>query len=134
MPIEKINEAIKTQVWLRWVGEYFRSKCLVDWCQNEITARDFDVGHNIPKSKGGKTQISNLVPICRKCNLSMGNRFTIEEWSKTFSEKKNKLSTNCIVWSLTLVIILFWFYYYHGFKLLNSFTTREWCRGGYFSC
>jgi hypothetical protein len=129
---EKINEALKTQVWLHWVGEYFRSKCLVKWCQNEITARDFDVGHNIPESKGGKTHIGNLRPICRKCNLSMGNRFTIDQWNHTFSNKKNNYITNCLVWSSIIGISSFWFYYCEGFELFNSFSFGNSIHRSYF--
>ena len=39
-------------------------------------------GHNIPESHGGATNINNLKPICARCNLSMGNYYSIEEWSK----------------------------------------------------
>ena len=126
MAKDKISEALKTQVWLQWVGEYFKSKCLVDWCQNTISARDFDVGHNIPESKGGKTVVSNLRPICRKCNLSMGNRYTIDQWNKKHAEPKCNLKT-ALTWSGVILTTSFWFYYYQGFDLLNQnfFATDQ---------
>ena len=34
---------------------------------------DFHVGHNVPESKGGATNIDNLKPICSRCNSSMSN-------------------------------------------------------------
>lgn len=71
---------MREQVWLRTVGKAFESKCPIDWCQNTITVFDFQAGHNIPESKGGKTSIENLIPICSRCNLSMGDRYTIDEW------------------------------------------------------
>jgi hypothetical protein len=43
---------------------------------------DYHVGHNIPESRGGATNITNLKPIGARCNLSMGNYYSIEEWSK----------------------------------------------------
>jgi 5-methylcytosine-specific restriction endonuclease McrA len=42
---------------------------------------DFHVGHNIPESQGGATDIKNLKPICSRCNLSMGSQYSIEDWS-----------------------------------------------------
>jgi len=118
MPKEKISEALKTQVWLHWIGEYFKSKCLVDWCQNTMSARDFDVGHNIPESKGGKTTIKNLRPICRKCNLSMGNRYTIDQWTEKHKISKSSLST-LVIWSSLALAGSFWLYYYQGFELFD---------------
>jgi 5-methylcytosine-specific restriction endonuclease McrA len=78
----KIPRALREQVWIQNIGQHFEHKCLVNWCQNKITAFDFHVGHNIPESKGGKTSIENLKPICARCNLSMGSKYTISEWSK----------------------------------------------------
>ena len=74
--------ALRQQVWKTYVGEKFASKCLVGWCTNQITAFEFDVGHNLPESKGGTLDISNLRPICHKCNISMSNNYTIDEWNK----------------------------------------------------
>jgi hypothetical protein len=52
-----------------------------------IVVKDFafEVGHNIPESKGGRTTIDNLIPICGECNRSMGDRFTIDEFSRQFA-------------------------------------------------
>ncbi len=44
------------------------------------------MGHNIPESKGGKTTINNLIPICGDCNRSMGDRYTIDEFSQEFAD------------------------------------------------
>ena len=74
--------ALRQQVWKTYVGEKFASKCLVGWCTNQITAFEFDVGHNLPESKGGTLDISNLRPICHKCNISMSNTYTIDEWNR----------------------------------------------------
>lgn len=78
----KIPLALREQVWLAWCGKRFRHKCLVVWCENIITPFTFEVGHNIPESKGGPTELSNLRPICAKCNRSMGDQYTIDEFSK----------------------------------------------------
>ncbi len=78
----KIPRALREQVWLTNAGKVFEIKCPVVWCQNKITVFDFHVGHNIPESHGGSTNIKNLKPICSRCNLSMGSQYSIDEWSK----------------------------------------------------
>lgn len=77
-----IPKALREQVWLKNIGACFEHKCLIDWCQNTMCVFDFHVGHNIPESHGGKTDITNLMPICSRCNLSMGSQYSIEEWIK----------------------------------------------------
>jgi hypothetical protein len=78
---QKIPKALREQVWIVHAGRVFERKCLTTWCNNNMTVFDFQCGHNIPESKKGKTDISNLVPICSRCNLSMGSQYTFTEWS-----------------------------------------------------
>ena len=78
---KKISQALREQVWLARFGRVFEHKCYVTWCRNTITVFDFESGHNIPESKGGSTDLTNLFPICRKCNGSMGDRYSIDEWN-----------------------------------------------------
>lgn len=84
-----IPKAIREQVWIHYFGPIFKRSCFVPWCSNIITVFDFCVGHNIPESKGGPLTISNLRPICSRCNLSMGNRYTITEWCKVGTPNKS---------------------------------------------
>ena len=79
---EKIPKALREQVLLRDMGKKYENKCKVRWCHNRITVFDFQCGHNIPESKGGTTNLSNLVAICSRCNLSMGSQYTIDDWNK----------------------------------------------------
>ena len=67
------------------MGPVFEGKCVVSWCTNKISAFDFEVGHNVPESLGGATELANLRPICSRCNKSMGNRYTIDAWNKMSS-------------------------------------------------
>lgn len=90
MSKKTIPKALKTAVWLTYVGEKFEMKCTVSWCKTLITPFTFETGHNIPESKGGKTDVSNLRPICGQCNKSMGNRYTIDEFSSVFASKMSK--------------------------------------------
>ena len=81
---EKITAALREAVWIQKMGKVFEAKCPVVWCPNRITVFDFQSGHNVPESKGGKTNIDNLLPICARCNICMGDRYTIDEWSTMY--------------------------------------------------
>jgi hypothetical protein len=77
-----IPRALKEQVRLQKAGPTFEIKCPITWCENRINAFNFHTGHNIAESKGGKTTLENLVPICDRCNTSMGDRYSIDDWNK----------------------------------------------------
>lgn len=76
-----IPKAVREQLWLLHCGQVYQHKCLVSWCQNRMTVFDFECGHNIPQSKGGATHLSNLRPLCSRCNKGMGNHYTIDAWN-----------------------------------------------------
>jgi 5-methylcytosine-specific restriction endonuclease McrA len=86
----KIPLALREQVWILYFGDQkFKHKCKVSWCENIITPFSFEVGHNIPESKGGTTELDNLRPICSKCNKSMGSSYTIDEFSELSKRTSN---------------------------------------------
>ena len=78
---KSLPASIKQNIWIKFCGTSFNHKCYITWCTTEITTFSFEVGHNIPHSLGGSIDIDNLRPICSKCNKSMGNRYTIDEWN-----------------------------------------------------
>ena len=88
-----IPKSLREQVWIVYCGRKFEHKCIVKWCENIITPFSFEVGHNIPESKGGKLDIDNLRPICSNCNKSMGNTYTIDEYSALSNRSHNAF--NC---------------------------------------
>ncbi len=88
---KKISAALREQVWIQHSGRTFERKCMVTWCKNTITVFDFQCGHDIPESKGGPTDITNLYPICGKCNLSMSNTYTFQEWCKLYTAMPDEL-------------------------------------------
>lgn len=79
---QTIPVRLREAVWTAQMGKVFEGKCYVTWCNNIITVFDFQCGHDIPESKGGQTTIQNLRPICSRCNLSMGNRYSLAEWNQ----------------------------------------------------
>jgi hypothetical protein len=85
---KNISKKLREEVWLKHFGETFSSKCPIQWCTRRISVFSFEAGHNIPESKGGVTTIDNLVPICADCNRSMGDRYTIDEFSSKFASSQ----------------------------------------------
>ncbi len=85
---QKISAALREQVWVQHNGHVFDKKCAVTWCKNIITVFNFQCGHDIPESKGGPTNITNLYPICGKCNVSMSNTYTFKEWCALYESKE----------------------------------------------
>jgi 5-methylcytosine-specific restriction endonuclease McrA len=93
-----IPKALREQVWIRHMSRKFEGRCRVRWCSNIITVFDFQCGHNIPESKGGPTTIENLVPICARCNVSMGSSYTIDEWNKLGASSSRWWWCNILSW------------------------------------
>lgn len=83
----KIPKALREQVWLVKVGPRFEAKCKVVWCTNRMTVFDYQCGHNIPESRGGATTLNNIIPICSRCNVSMGSQYTIDQWNAKFASQ-----------------------------------------------
>lgn len=79
---KSIPKALRQQVWLMRIGEKFSGKCVTRWCKNKITVFNYECGHDKAESKGGETVLENLYPICRQCNGSMLNNYSISEWQK----------------------------------------------------
>ncbi len=77
----RIHTALREQVWLRQYGPAFDAKCYVCWCNNQINVFNFQCGHMLAESRGGSTTLDNLVPICSRCNQSMGTMH-MDEWQK----------------------------------------------------
>ena len=62
---------MRDAVWRNGIGNIYEGVCTVCLI-NVITPLNFECGHVIAESKGGKTIVPNLRPICNKCNRSMG--------------------------------------------------------------
>ena len=85
-----VPRAIREQCWLNIIGKKYETKCYVKWCNNTMNVFDFHVGHDIPESKGGTLDLENLKPICARCNQSMSDNYTIQEWIKLTPDKDKK--------------------------------------------
>ena len=90
---KSIPKAVKNSVWAKYIGaNKAEGACYV--CKRTIHITDFDVGHNKARSKGGSDNISNLRPICRTCNTSMGTQSIESFKAKHFSKPKTSTSKN----------------------------------------
>lgn len=87
---KNLPKAVREQLWLRDIGKKYQAKCTVQWCNNTINVYDFNIGHNHPVSKGGTNALDNLQPICSRCNSSMGNKYTIDQWNIRYKIFKKK--------------------------------------------
>lgn len=48
-------------------------------CYRCSAANQIEVDHVLPWSKGGRTEIDNLVPLCHRCNQRKGTRYGLKE-------------------------------------------------------
>lgn len=85
-----IPRSLKNVVWTTYCGEVYNYKCTVTWCTTVLTPFNFEAGHNVPESRGGLTNVDNLRPICSMCNKSMGNRYTIDEYSLLYEHSPSR--------------------------------------------
>lgn len=69
-----ISKPLRKEVWNSILMD---GKCYC--CDQPITFDNFECGHIVAVSKGGKATFSNLKPICRPCNMDMRNT-NLEEY------------------------------------------------------
>lgn len=67
-----ITKKLRNMVWAKCVN----NTCEI--CYDDIDKNTFEAGHIVSRAFGGKTDISNLIPICFHCNRSMGTRHADE--------------------------------------------------------
>jgi len=72
-------KSVKEAVWREHFGEQYHGECYV--CHAKIALTNFEVGHDKPFKDGGEWTFSNLRPLCRTCNRSMGTE-TVENYKK----------------------------------------------------
>ena len=89
---KKIPKSVRNDVWDEHIGKkYGIGTCYV--CGQEIRASHFECGHIIAESKGGKSTIDNLRPVCERCNKSVGT-MNMDEFKNKYYAKPQKC---CII-------------------------------------
>jgi 5-methylcytosine-specific restriction endonuclease McrA len=76
-----IPKTLRAGVWNKYMSDKVNGKCYV--CSKIINAFDFEVGHVVSVSNGGKNNIENLRPICSLCNKSIGTK-NLEDFKCSF--------------------------------------------------
>jgi hypothetical protein len=66
-----LPKAVRNNVWMKAFGHTFSRPCSTPWCENTITCFEFHVAHVQAVAKNGTNDMTNLVPVCACCNLSM---------------------------------------------------------------
>ena len=66
------SKQVKIAVWEHHCGKVYSHKCHIRLCSTIMKVSDFDIGHIVAYSRNSEDQLSNLLPICYKCNKSMG--------------------------------------------------------------
>ena len=61
---------------------YLRDNYICQYCKQMNSYKDLTLDHVIPKSKGGKTEWTNIVSACRKCNNQKGNHTHIKPYKQ----------------------------------------------------
>jgi hypothetical protein len=69
-----ISKLLRKEV---WNSRLMDGECYC--CTQPITFDNFECGHIVAVSKGGRTTLDNLKPICRPCNMDMRNT-NLEEY------------------------------------------------------
>lgn len=70
-PSNKLPKKVRIDSWNKYIGESIGSAYCICCGTTKITQGNFQAGHIIPKSKGGKNIVDNILPICGQCNGSM---------------------------------------------------------------
>ena len=89
-----ISKTLKNTIWDKNVGKKKRSAYCI-CCVNElIKVENFDAGHIISEHDGGKTNDTNLLPICSTCNKSMGimnmGSFILDNFPNNYKDYENR--------------------------------------------
>lgn len=70
------------RMWRKAIKDHFNCTCV--YCGKSYEHHELTLDHVHPRSLGGETITSNLVPSCRKCNQAKGTNNWLEWMRSTF--------------------------------------------------
>lgn len=89
---KSIPKTLKNQVWDTYVGkEKGTGECFC--CSTEIDSKNFECGHVVAHSYGGKNSVENMRPICSVCNKSMGTQDMFQFKNTYFAKNTGLVET-----------------------------------------
>jgi hypothetical protein len=83
----KILPKTKDDIWISIFDNNPKGKCKI--CRMYIKKTDCDIGHNVPHHVCN--DYTELIPICKKCNSSIGYYYSINFMAEIVSEFTNQL-------------------------------------------
>lgn len=84
-------------LWLREFGDVFYAKCPTPLCNVQLSPFNFEVGHIVAASKGGRAVHENCRPICSRCNKCNRTRNMDEFFERTSAMEQYILDQRYIV-------------------------------------
>ncbi len=119
---QSIPKPLKDLVWDTYVGkQYGTGKCRCCWIA-EIDSKSFECGHVKSEATGGKLTVSNLRPICGKCNRSMGKmHFFKFQRLCGFSDQYTINLFNVLLYMVLLFLMVAAFMYWYDNYMYQSY-------------
>lgn len=81
-----MNSAASKKMWRKALKEHFDCTCV--YCGQTYDLSNLTLDHVIPRSAGGETITSNIVPACQKCNQKKASRQYLEFMHSEFGINK----------------------------------------------
>ena len=76
------------RLWRKAIKEKFNCQCV--YCGNNYELHQLTLDHVKPRTFGGESITSNLVPACRKCNQGKGSNPWREWMRQTFGHQPTR--------------------------------------------
>lgn len=81
-----MNSAASKKMWRKALKEHFDCTCV--YCGQTYDLSNLTLDHVIPRSAGGETITSNIVPACQQCNQKKASRQYLEFMHTEFGINK----------------------------------------------
>ena len=81
-----MNSSMSKKMWRQALKEHFDCTCV--YCGETYELSNLTLDHVIPRSAGGETIASNIVPACQKCNQKKASKPWKEFMRTTFGINK----------------------------------------------
>ena len=76
------------KLWRRAIKEHFNCTCV--YCGETYEFKELTLDHVQPRSKGGESITTNMVPACRSCNQDKGSNHWLRWSRETFGSQPDR--------------------------------------------
>ena len=81
-----MNSSMSKKLWRKALKAHFDCTCV--YCGKSYELSQLTLDHVIPRSAGGETIVSNMVPACEKCNQKKASNNWKDFMKMTFNSNK----------------------------------------------